>query len=133
MQLFRVHFLWGLGGGAGIHSFSETSFFLVLLTDPHLQLLVSQFRSAPRKVENNQQKYKYFVITINILYSISKQYGLLNATSRKVTGSIPDGVIGIFHWHNPSGRAMGLGLTQPLTEMSSRKIPWVVKAAGAQG
>jgi hypothetical protein len=23
------------------------------------------------------------------------------ATSRKVAGSIPDGVIGIFHWHNP--------------------------------
>jgi hypothetical protein len=28
------------------------------------------------------------------------------ATSRKVTGSIRDGVIGIFHWHNPSGRTM---------------------------
>ena len=36
------------------------------------------------------------------------------ATSRKVAGSIPDGVIGIFHWHNPSGRTMILGLTQPL-------------------
>jgi hypothetical protein len=24
------------------------------------------------------------------------------ATNRKVAGSIPDGVIGIFHWHNPS-------------------------------
>ena len=28
------------------------------------------------------------------------------ATSRKVAGSIPDGVNGIFHWHNPSGRTM---------------------------
>ena len=28
------------------------------------------------------------------------------ATSRKVLGSIPDGVIGVFHWHNPSGRTM---------------------------
>ena len=26
--------------------------------------------------------------------------------SRKLAGSIPDGVIGIFHWHNPSGRTM---------------------------
>jgi len=26
------------------------------------------------------------------------------ATSWKVAGSIPDGVIGIFHWHNPSSR-----------------------------
>jgi hypothetical protein len=38
------------------------------------------------------------------------------ATSRKVTVSIPDGIIGIFHWHNPSGLTMALGLTQPLTE-----------------
>jgi len=44
------------------------------------------------------------------------------ATSRKVAGLIPDGVIGNFHWHNPSGRNMGLGLTQPLTEMSTRNI-----------
>ena len=46
------------------------------------------------------------------------------ATSRKGVGSIPDGVIGIFHWHNPSGRTMVLGLTQPLTEMSIRNISW---------
>ena len=44
------------------------------------------------------------------------------ATSRKVAVSIPDGVIGIFHWHNLSGRTMALGLTQPLTEMSKRNI-----------
>ena len=42
------------------------------------------------------------------------------ATSRKVAGSIPDGVVGFFHWHNPSGRTMALGSTQPLTEMSTR-------------
>jgi hypothetical protein len=35
---------------------------------------------------------------------------------------IPDDVIGIFHWHNPSCRAMALGLTQPLTEMGTRNI-----------
>ena len=51
--------------------------------------------------------------------------------SRKVVGSIPDDVIGIFHWHNPSGHTMALGLTQPLTEMSTRNISWGVKAAGA--
>jgi len=32
------------------------------------------------------------------------------ATSPKVAGSIPDGVIWIFHWHNHSGRIMALGL-----------------------
>ena len=30
------------------------------------------------------------------------------ATSRKVAGSIPDGVIGIFHWLYPSGRTITL-------------------------
>jgi hypothetical protein len=29
-------------------------------------------------------------------------------TNRKFTGSIPDGVIGIFHWHISSGRTMTL-------------------------
>ena len=52
------------------------------------------------------------------------------ATSRKVAGSIPDGVVGIFNWHNPSGRTMALGSTQPLSEMSTRDISWEVKAAG---
>jgi hypothetical protein len=46
------------------------------------------------------------------------------ATNRKVAGSIPDGVIGIFHLHNPSERTMALGSTQPLTEMSTRSISW---------
>ena len=45
------------------------------------------------------------------------------ATSREVAGSIPDGVTGIFHWHNPTGRTLALGLTQPLTEMSTRIFP----------
>jgi len=52
------------------------------------------------------------------------------ATSRKVAGSIPDGVIEIFYGHNPSGRTMTLASTQPLTEMSTRNISWGVKAAG---
>ena len=37
------------------------------------------------------------------------------ATNRKAAGSIPDGVIGIFHWYNPSDRTMALGSTQRLT------------------
>jgi hypothetical protein len=35
---------------------------------------------------------------------------------------IPKGVIKIFHSHNPSGHTMALGLTQSLTEMSTRDI-----------
>ena len=50
------------------------------------------------------------------------------ATSRKVAGSIPNGVIGIFHWHNPSGRTMALGLDQP-----TRNISWGGKGGRCVG
>jgi len=46
------------------------------------------------------------------------------ATNRKVAGSILVGVIGFFHWHNPSDRTMALGSTQTLTEMSTTSISW---------
>jgi hypothetical protein len=39
-------------------------------------------------------------------------------------GIDPDSVIRIFHLHNPSGRTMVLGSTQPLTEMSTRNVSW---------
>jgi hypothetical protein len=45
-------------------------------------------------------------------------------TSRKVAGSVPDGVIGLCHWNNRSGRTITLGLTQPRIEMSTRCISW---------
>jgi len=45
-------------------------------------------------------------------------------TSRQVAGSIPYDIIGISLWYNPSGRTMALGLTQPLTELSTRNIFW---------
>jgi hypothetical protein len=54
-------------------------------------------------------------------------------TSRKFTGSIPDGVTGIYHWHNPFSRTVVLGLTQPLTEMSASNNSLGVKTAGAYG
>jgi hypothetical protein len=39
-------------------------------------------------------------------------------------GSFPDGVIGIFHWHNPSAHTTALGSTRPLRNMSTRNISW---------
>ena len=38
------------------------------------------------------------------------------SASRHVVGSIPDGITGIFHWHNPSGH------TQPLTDLNTMRI-----------
>jgi hypothetical protein len=43
--------------------------------------------------------------------------------AREVAGSIPDDVIGLFNWSNPSSRTMALGSTQTLTEMSTRNLP----------
>jgi len=43
-------------------------------------------------------------------------------TSRKVVGSVPDGVIGIFHLLNTSDSTMGLKSTQPLREVIMRCI-----------
>jgi len=53
------------------------------------------------------------------------------ATNRKVAGSIPDGVIGIFHRHNPSDRTMALGSTQPLNRNEYQEYFLGVKAVGA--
>jgi hypothetical protein len=51
-------------------------------------------------------------------------FSISTLVNRQVASSIPDGVIGIFLLHNPSGRTMALGSTQPLTEMSTRCISW---------
>jgi len=45
--------------------------------------------------------------------------------------SIPDGVTGIFPWHNPSGRTMVLESTQPQTVNEYQEYFLGLKAAGA--
>jgi len=64
--------------------------------------------------------FRIFLLTIPYM----AQWLRFCATNRKVAGSIPDGVIAIFHWHNPSDCTVALGSTQPLTEMSTRSIFW---------
>ena len=56
-----------------------------------------------------------------------------SATNRKVACSIPDGVIGIFHWHNPSGRTMALGVDSASNRNEYQEYYLGVKAAGAYG
>jgi hypothetical protein len=78
----------------------------------------------------NYLYYIYIIYTYYILYTRWRSWLRHCAKNRKVVGSIPDGVIGIFHWHNPSGRAMALGSTQPVTEMSTRNISWGGRCVG---
>jgi ribosomal protein L32 len=73
-------------------------------------------------------------VSKDITVASTRNTNLLHGeTNRKVAGSIPDVVIGIFHWLNPSGRTMALESTQPLTDTSTRDISWRVKAADANG
>jgi len=74
------------------------------------------------KAVNDKKKLCYTIY--NPGHAVALLVQALRSTSRKVAGSIPDGVTENFHLHNPSGRTMALGLTQPLTEMSTRNISW---------
>jgi hypothetical protein len=56
-----------------------------------------------------------------------------SGTIRKVAGSNPDGIIGNFHGHIPSGRTVALGSNQSLTEMSKGKTVPLQAWTGPQG
>jgi hypothetical protein len=69
--------------------------------------------------------FTHFYIRLSKLKGGTRYRSLLRhyATRRKVAGSIPYDVIVFFNLPNPSNRTMALGLTQPLTEMSTRNHP----------
>jgi len=76
------------------------------------------------RTELPEDRLRMVIIQCNKIFgSITCKYTHY-ATNRQVAGSTPDGVIGFFQWHNPFGRTMALGSTQPLTEMSTRCISW---------
>jgi hypothetical protein len=72
--------------------------------------------SKPNKrlYQNDRLQYIIQHYVVSLGYAVSQLI--------EVAGSIPDGVIEIFHWRNPSGRTIALRSTQPLTEMSTRNI-----------
>jgi len=95
-------------------------------------LSCAQFESCPWHPLSSR---RFFFVYLTPSIQVSLQYLNIRgtavaqwlrccATDRKVAGSIPDGVIRIFHWHNPSDRAMARGSSQPITEMSTRNISW---------
>jgi hypothetical protein len=83
-----------------------------------------------------QKKYIHSVLTCSTKcarYHHKTNAAAVSPTGWKVAGSIPDAVIDIFHWSNPSGSTVALGSTQPVKEMSTRVISWRVQAACAWG
>jgi len=108
-------------GRNGKYIFDGDTWYLWILDMERVSCLRSgayNFEVAPRYLEN--------FCTPDTAYWGTRWRSWLRhcATSRKVAGSIPDGVIGNFHWHNPSGRTIAPGSTQPLTEMSTGNISW---------
>jgi hypothetical protein len=96
-------------------------------TSPRLIVIVEVIRFE-KNIYNCQLMHKFGYLYLVPLFKkgplMVAQWLRYCATNRKVAGSIPDGVIGIFHLHNPSDRTIALGSTQPLTEMSTRSISW---------
>ena len=85
-------------------------------------------RQRPRftlcEAGNWDRTYRVLDFLLKIKGTAVAQWLRCCATNRRVSGSISDGVIGIFHCHSPSDRTMALRSTQPLTEMSTRSISW---------
>jgi hypothetical protein len=55
------------------------------------------------------------------------------ATNRKVAGLIPDGFTEFFHWRNPTGRTMALGVDSASNRNENQEYFLGVKATGARG
>jgi hypothetical protein len=94
---------------------------------------VQRAHYTPRFNTDRIYTYIIYVGYIYIILYIWRSWLRHCATNRQVAASIPDGVGGFLHWHNPVCRTMALGSTQPLTEMSTSNISWGVNAAGTYG
>ena len=118
-----VHYVVGwnnLGGGASLFSLGRRPFlhfrWMVKVGEQQLSCTMS---SDETTLGEGVRPWSLWVAIPSYIFA---EWLRCCATNRQVAGSIPDGVIAIFHWHNPSDRTMALGSTQPLTEMSTRRI-----------
>ena len=97
------------------------------------ELIKENYLQLPSKIFSktmNQWKV-YFCMVVSHTGTAVAQCLRCCATNRKVTGSIPGGVNGIFHWHNPSDRTMALGVDPASNRNEYQEYFLGVKAAGA--
>ena len=134
-----------LSSKVAVYWFVQTLFLRVLrveisaqanYTDRSLSRLFSVPTSQQEKVSGHHRKFRHQCFS----YTLSSVYYLLSTFQPGVRGGA---VVEALRyetegrgfdsrwWHNPSVRTMPLGMTWPLTEMSTRNISWEVKAAGA--
>jgi hypothetical protein len=86
------------------------------ITGPQLETIIISFAAINSKIQFE------CIATVQIANLLLTTMHC--AANWKVAGSIYDDVTGIFHLHNLSGYTTFLGLTQPLTEMSTRNNSW---------
>jgi hypothetical protein len=99
-------------------------------------MLCSLLQGADTDISLTQTAVEQVTISLRVLWLITVKNLLKFCTTLQTGGSrvrFPNGVIGIFQWHNSTGRTMAVWSTQPLKEMSTRIISWEAKAAGALG
>jgi len=103
-----------------------------LLDLDHLPIIRTESIIANNCASNTSQ-WLYGIVwgEFCLLYGVYVGAFGSGAALQEVTGSIPDGVVCIFHWLNPCGHNIALGSTQHLTEMSTSGFSERVKVASA--
>jgi len=90
------------------------------------------FKITPRILDFLKIKSQFFERAVRTGYRIAGPLGdAVGRGNALQAGRSWVRFIEIFHQHNPSAHTMALGLTQLLTDMSTRNISWGVKAGGA--
>jgi len=93
-------------------------------SDAGVALLEARYNPKCGASGRRYERTGFFRVSSGFPPTSSFSYQSRCATNRKVAGSIPGGVIGIFLPHNPSDLTMAFRSTQPLTEMRTRSISW---------
>ena len=83
----------------------------------HVSATSSKYKVLPRTGYEGPEREQMYSSTLPSTSALDGGWGTRwcswlrhCATNRKVAGSIPHGITGIFHWHNPSGRTVALGV-----------------------
>jgi hypothetical protein len=93
------------------------SFVQISIKTQHpVEMQVSYF-VFPNSCFQNRRQSSFWILSPVLGGTRWRSWLRHGATSLQVTGSIPNALIGIFHWHYSSGRTMALGSTRTLTEI----------------
>jgi hypothetical protein len=93
-----------------------------------------QFTCCSQRMNSRPNECKYKPVSMHARKACEFKDAYLHNIHPGITLKLTAlGVTRIFHWHNPSGRTMALGLTQPLTEISKRKAIPLQALTGPEG